>query len=171
MLQGFSEFSLEAPGCHPGVNVFGAHFGLNSDVTELFPYINRVTENATYYEKPHYIQFILDNWRVALYPNVVKGSSFDNREEALIFFDRLCDFLNEVEAGKDTIEPDHSTYKPIPVLEVFKLLPRTNCRQCGYQTCMAFAAGLSQKETGLDQCPELCDSANENISLLLAMGL
>ena len=171
MIQGFSEFSLEAPACHPGVIVFSAHFKLNFDVTELFPYINRVAESATYHEKPHYIQFALDKWRVALYPNVVKAARFENRDQALDFFDLLCGFLNDVEAGKDTIEPDLTMYKPIPVLEVFKLLPRTNCKECGYQTCMAFAAALSQKETDLDQCPELCDPANENADALHAMGL
>src|SRR5450756_2573735 len=44
-------------------------------------------------------------------------------------------------------------------LEIFKLLPKTNCKECGFPTCLAFAMKLSQKATELDKCPSVSDEA------------
>jgi len=38
-------------------------------------------------------------------------------------------------------------------LDIYKLLPKTNCRQCGYSTCLAFAMALAKKQVALDKCP------------------
>ena len=46
-------------------------------------------------------------------------------------------------------------------LEVFKLLPKTNCKECGMPTCLAFAMQLAQKRTKLDNCPHVSDEAKE----------
>jgi len=40
-------------------------------------------------------------------------------------------------------------------LEIYKLLPKTNCRKCGFPTCLAFAMQLAKKAVSLDQCPFL----------------
>ncbi|OGW36188.1 MAG: Fe-S cluster protein [Nitrospirae bacterium GWD2_57_9] len=40
-------------------------------------------------------------------------------------------------------------------LEVYKLLPRTNCGGCGISTCMAFAACVIKQEKKLSGCPHL----------------
>ena len=37
-------------------------------------------------------------------------------------------------------------------LEIYKLLPKTNCRKCGYSTCLAFAMALAKKQVPLDKC-------------------
>lgn len=42
-------------------------------------------------------------------------------------------------------------------IEIFKLLPRTNCKDCGKPTCLAFAMGLAQKKAQLDECPHASD--------------
>lgn len=38
-------------------------------------------------------------------------------------------------------------------LDIYKLLPRTNCKKCGFQTCLAFAMQLAKKAVSLDKCP------------------
>ena len=40
-------------------------------------------------------------------------------------------------------------------IEVYMLLPKTNCKKCGEENCMAFAVKLVNRETSLDKCPEL----------------
>ena len=42
-------------------------------------------------------------------------------------------------------------------LEVYKLLPKTNCKECGFPTCLAFAMKLAQKGTELAKCPYVTD--------------
>jgi acetyl-CoA decarbonylase/synthase complex subunit gamma len=44
-------------------------------------------------------------------------------------------------------------------LEIYKLLPQTNCKECGFPTCLAFAMKLAQKGTELDKCPYVSDEA------------
>lgn len=40
-------------------------------------------------------------------------------------------------------------------LDIYKLLPKTNCRECGFSTCLAFAMQLAKKAAGIDRCPYL----------------
>lgn len=38
-------------------------------------------------------------------------------------------------------------------LDIYKLLPKTNCRQCGLATCLAFAMQLAKKALPIEKCP------------------
>lgn len=49
-------------------------------------------------------------------------------------------------------------------LEIYKLLPKTNCKECGFPTCLAFAMKLAQKGTELDKCPHVSDEAKEALA-------
>ena len=44
-------------------------------------------------------------------------------------------------------------------LDIFKLLPKTNCKKCGKPTCLAFAMALAQKKASLDECPDVSEEA------------
>ncbi|MCX6357929.1 MAG: acetyl-CoA decarbonylase/synthase complex subunit gamma [Candidatus Aureabacteria bacterium] len=44
-------------------------------------------------------------------------------------------------------------------LQIFKLLPNKNCKECGFQTCLAFAMKLVAKQVRLDACPYVSDEA------------
>ena len=169
LINGFSDFSLEPPGCSPGTLMFRAHFKFDTDVSELFPYINAEVKNAAYYENPHYIHFALEGFQCALYPDHAIARIFENREEALQFINRLIDFLNDLYERKDIIEPDYRKFKPVPAFEIFKLLPGTNCKECGFMTCMAFAAALGKGDAPFDQCPGLADPENKNSKKLRSM--
>src|SRR3989338_8968737 len=46
-------------------------------------------------------------------------------------------------------------------LDIYKLLPKTNCKECGYATCLAFAMALAQKKASLDKCPHVTAQAKE----------
>lgn len=46
-------------------------------------------------------------------------------------------------------------------LEIFKQLPKTNCKECGYPTCLAFAMAMATGKTGLDKCPHVSEAARE----------
>ena len=49
--------------------------------------------------------------------------------------------------------------KKLTGMDIFKLLPKTNCGECGVATCMAFAMKLSQKNVELAACPYASDEA------------
>ncbi len=44
-------------------------------------------------------------------------------------------------------------------LQIYKLLPKTNCKKCGFPTCLAFAMALAQKKIALDKCPDVSAEA------------
>jgi len=48
-------------------------------------------------------------------------------------------------------------------LDIFKILPKTNCGECGVPTCMAFAMKLAAKNAELSQCPYASDEAKTKI--------
>jgi len=44
-------------------------------------------------------------------------------------------------------------------LDIFKLLPKKNCNECGVPTCLAFAMALAGGKTSLEACPYVSDDA------------
>ena len=44
-------------------------------------------------------------------------------------------------------------------LEIYKLLPKTNCKDCGFPTCLAFAMKLAAKQAELSACPHVTEEA------------
>jgi acetyl-CoA decarbonylase/synthase complex subunit gamma len=48
-------------------------------------------------------------------------------------------------------------------LDIFKLLPKTNCKKCGQPTCLAFAMQLAQKKVNLSQCPDVSEAAKKTL--------
>ena len=55
--------------------------------------------------------------------------------------------------------------KKLTGMEIFKLLPKTNCGECGVPTCMAFAMKLAQKNVELSACPYASDEAQGVIGI------
>ena len=49
-------------------------------------------------------------------------------------------------------------------LQIYKLLPKTNCKDCGFPTCLAFAMKLAAKQVELDGCPHVSEEATEALS-------
>jgi len=48
-------------------------------------------------------------------------------------------------------------------VEIFKLLPKTNCKKCGFPTCLAFAMKLAQRQASLDACPDVSEEAKQKL--------
>lgn len=53
-------------------------------------------------------------------------------------------------------------------LEIFKLLPKSNCKKCGMPTCLAFAMQLAQKRAKLDDCPCVSEQARQTLAAAAA---
>jgi acetyl-CoA decarbonylase/synthase complex subunit gamma len=48
---------------------------------------------------------------------------------------------------------------PLTGLQIQKLLPGTNCKKCGVNTCLAFAMKLAAKNADLSECPDVSEEA------------
>lgn len=49
-------------------------------------------------------------------------------------------------------------------IQIFKLLPKTNCKECGVPTCLAFAMNLASGKAELDSCPYVSQEAREQLA-------
>ena len=49
-------------------------------------------------------------------------------------------------------------------LDIFKLSPKTNCKECGSPTCMAFCMKVAQGAVSIDKCPHMSDEAKALLS-------
>lgn len=49
-------------------------------------------------------------------------------------------------------------------IQIFKLLPKTNCGECGVPTCLAFAMNLAAGKAELDKCPYVSEEAKEKLA-------
>jgi acetyl-CoA decarbonylase/synthase complex subunit gamma len=49
-------------------------------------------------------------------------------------------------------------------IQIFKMLPKTNCKECGHPTCLAFAMALASGKADLSSCPYVSDEAKEQLA-------
>ncbi len=52
---------------------------------------------------------------------------------------------------------------PLTGLEIYKLLPQTNCKECGFPTCLAFAMKLAAKQAELKGCPYVSEASKAKL--------
>ena len=58
--------------------------------------------------------------------------------------------------------------QPKHAMEIFQLLDKSNCRECGAPTCMVCATMLAEGAKGVDQCPPLADAEKQALSEYLS---
>ncbi|MBS0014692.1 MAG: Fe-S cluster protein, partial [Desulfobacterales bacterium] len=95
-------------------------------------------------------------------------NALQDEAEAEKILQWLKNEINRVWAEKDTITPSEEGRKKPQVFEILKMLPKTNCRQCGLATCMVFAAQAADGGRGADDCPELNPENKERLDAYLA---
>lgn len=165
LINGFSDLSFQRAGVFSGNLTCGSlsvHARLDVDVRGLFPYIRATFPKSRYYDRPEFIRFVFDGALVNLFPDEAFAGPFFIQEEALQFLERLIDFLNDLHARKGAIEPSYRKVRQTSAVDIYRLLPQTNCRACGYPTCLAFAAALSRQKTTPGRCPDFERPIAEN---------
>ena len=59
----------------------------------------------------------------------------------------------------------------LTALDIYKLLPKTNCKECGFPTCLAFAMQMAAGKAGIDKCPPASDEAKATLGAATAPPL
>ncbi len=49
-------------------------------------------------------------------------------------------------------------------IQIYKLLPQTNCKECGFPTCLAFAMKLAAKQVELSDCPYVSEESKTQLA-------
>ncbi len=125
---------------------------LTGDLTAVLPYLNATMPQACFNAGPCSLTFMEGQRMVTLYPRRIAIGKADGLVDSWRTLEKIRLLVNRTWAQRESITPLHvQRFKP-PALEIYKRLPRTNCRQCGEQTCMAFAVSLWQGRTVPSKC-------------------
>ena len=147
---------IETSPCLAEKDRFKALTSTSVSLTEILPYLNAVvTEKPNY--QPNSGSFIFKKGRIrfTLMDTSINITKFANMTELLELLDWIKDLINDTYKNRANIEPNHKAKKILPVLKIYNLLPKTNCKECGEETCMAFASGLNKSDKEIDDCPPL----------------
>ncbi|CAG0947741.1 hypothetical protein ANRL1_04490 [Anaerolineae bacterium] len=131
-------------------------------IDAVLPLLNALLPNVISYNpragalvlrrKPGFITLLAD----ILFITQVKDA-----DEGLVLLEAVRDLLNQTWERRDEIEPRNTERRTPRPLDVWELLPRTNCRQCGEATCMAFGFALLEARRRIEECVPLREPAAE----------
>ncbi len=149
------EYDLEVttPPCEPGAERFSAVARLVTDIREVLPYLNAFLRGAVYNKAAPGLTWKKGGHNVAFHPYEIAVSNVEDREEAIGEMGGLVKLVNRTWERRGEIEPDHEMHQRPGPLDVYELLPQTNCKACGQPTCYTFALKLAAGQVKLDECP------------------
>jgi len=125
---------------------------LSGDLTEVFPYLNTQMPTACFNRHGPTFTFMDGHRMISLYPRRIAIAKADEIVDAWRMLEAIRCRVNETWARRAEITPSYEMREKPPALEIFKRLPRTNCRACGELTCLAFAVKLWSGGGQLSQC-------------------
>jgi ArsR family metal-binding transcriptional regulator len=149
------ELEMEAPGCHPGSETWNATAHLEEDMDAVFPYLNAVWEEALYSPAGRQLAVRRGDHRVALKPREITITNLADRDAAAIEMEALIAEINHIWLSRDTLTPRQTPRRRLVAMEIYKLLPHTNCKLCGQASCFAFAGQLTVGAACLEDCSPL----------------
>ena len=160
-ITGYSELSLTRGGILQDLSsepTWGAYFKLDNDVREIFPFINATVEKVRYQLRPLHVRFVYKEVACTLYPVEAMAAPLRGQDHAIAYIEDLIVFLNDLYERRHELTPSHKLDQPpVSVVDIVKMLPLTNCRQCGYPTCMAFAAAIRKGKALPEDCPDFAE--------------
>jgi len=132
---------------------------LDQDISEVLPYLNAKLGGDQYLKDPPSLTFKNRGKLITLHPQMIAINALRDEAEADKILEWLKGEINETWEKRHEIEPSLETPEKPKVLEILKLLPKTNCKECGQPTCMVFAAQVAEGGRGPEDCPPLSQEA------------
>ncbi len=146
---------LAEAGCAPGSGFYALKVSLKRDISAAMPYLNAVFENTMYDHDNKILVCEKDNRGYAFRSMDIRVSGILDVSDVPQVAKETVDRVNQVWREHEQITPSYKERKLPTVIDIYQLLPKTNCKQCGYPTCLAFAAEIRTDPGLLAQCPPL----------------
>lgn len=143
-----------------GVHCF-AH--LDQDVSEALPYLNSVLGGFEYLSNPPAVTFKSQGKLIAVHGRKIAVNALKDEKEARKIVEWLKNEINSAWEQKDKIEPCYSGMPRPGIIEILKLLPKSNCRECREPTCMVFATKIAEGAKGPEDCSQMGDKEREQL--------
>jgi len=127
----------------------------NRSLDEVLPYLATLPGIIAYNPVTPTLTFRRPAGFMTLYADRVYITQVRNTDEGLDLLAALKDAVNATWDNRQQLVAVTLARRAPRPLDVWTLLPQTNCRQCGEATCMAFAVGLLQHRRSVIECPPL----------------
>ncbi len=122
---------------------------------EVIPYLATLPGIIAYNPETFTLTFRRQPGFLTIYPEQVMITQVKDADEGLELLSALKEAVNSVWEQRNLLTPVTTRRSSARPLDIWKLLPQTNCGKCGETTCMAFAFLLIQGKKTLDKCPSL----------------
>ena len=149
------DLKVFTPPCDPGAERFSAFAELAVDISEVLPYLNATLRGAIYHRSAKALTWKKSGHAIAFHAMQIATSNVEDYEAAVAEIDSLIELVNRTWEQRAMITPDYATHQRAPLMTVYRLLPQTNCQQCGEPTCYSFAIKLAASQKKLSDCPPL----------------
>jgi ArsR family metal-binding transcriptional regulator len=158
LLDQIDNFDIFRPKMDSSKEVLHAIATFTADISPSFPYVNAELGGWDYDQTNQVLLLKLSDGKwITLHPQKIAIRGARDLEEAHALLTWIKGQINEIYERRDHIAPRYVSQAGLKVIEILKLTPMTNCKACGYPTCMAYAAALREGELGLSDCPPLCE--------------
>jgi ArsR family metal-binding transcriptional regulator len=129
---------------------------LEDDISPAFPYLNAELGGWDYDHKNQVLLLKLSDGKwITLHAQEIAIRGARDIEESKALLEWIKEQINDIYDRRDQITPRYTSQAALKVINILKLLPMTNCKDCGYGTCMAYATALREGEVGLKDCRPL----------------
>ncbi len=156
LLERIENFEIFRPKMDSTKEVLHAIADFQADISPSFPYVNAELGGWDYDQTNQVLLLKLSNGKwITLHPNKIAIRGIRDQEEAHALLTWIQTQINDIYERWETITPRYVSQAGLKIMEILKLLPMTNCKACGYATCMAYAAALREGETSLEACKPL----------------
>lgn len=156
------------PECNPGFESVHCVSRLNEDVGEVLPYLNAVLGGAQYFREPPEVMFHHNGRIIKVGAREIAINALKDADEAERILEWLKTEINHAWEKRDTITPCFTGKIKPKLIEILRLLPKTNCKKCGLPTCMVFAAQAVEGGRGAELCPELAETNRRQLEVYLS---
>ncbi len=153
------DLDVFTPPCDPGAERFSAIARLTTDISDVLPYLNATLRGAVYHRAANALTWKKGGHNLAFHAYQIATSNVEDYEAAVKEIDGLVKLINRTWERRSEITPDVVTHQRPGLMAVYKLLPQTNCKQCGEPTCYSFAIKLVASQKKLTDCPPLHEPA------------
>ncbi len=119
---------------------------------EVIPYLATLPGVIVYNPETCTLTFRRPRGFMTLYADKVYITQVSDSVEGLELLDALKDAINAVWEKREELVVVTKPKSAPRHLDLWALLPQTNCRQCGEATCLAFAVLLIQQKRSLEEC-------------------
>ena len=166
LLKGYSK-EIFRPECNAQFQSLHCIAHLDEDIAEVLPYLNAVLGGHQYLKDPPALTLKVHGKLITLHPREIAVNALKDDSEANRILEWLKQEINETWQRRDTIEPSFETPAQPRIFEILKLLPKTNCGECGQPTCMVFASLVAQGVKGADDCPPMLEQNKKKLQQYL----